>query len=278
MSEKDGKRLYELEGVSHGYKAGGTAISETKQDPAYHLLQRKMRAFLRNKEAPFVLDVGCGAGGLFFDLVDGIGHSTAQFVGVDGAVTQIRNALDGSANRRENTSFLVSNGEALPFGDGSFDVVYENSAMVWARQPENMLNEMIRVGRGLVFGRFNVFPDDFKCHTPISGRFQVENGQYRPLFNTEGFDPITLFPELIMGVEGTVVSYPVFAQEVGGVRAKIVESLFTNPALTPLHHEVSKMETTYIVRRDDPSDGPPRTGDTLSKIYHRAVRFCFQVS
>lgn len=97
-----------------------------------------------------VLDVGCGPGTITHDFAERVapGHVT----GVDNAAEIIEQA---SAGAPANTAFQVADVYALPFADGSFDVVHAHQVLQHLTDPVAALREMRRVCRpgGIVAAR-----------------------------------------------------------------------------------------------------------------------------
>ena len=92
-----------------------------------------------------VLDLGCGAGTDSF--------VAAQMVGPDGHVTGIDMTPEMLAKARasaaamgaENAEFVEGEAEALPFADGSFDVVISNGAIDLIPDKAAVFSELYRV-------------------------------------------------------------------------------------------------------------------------------------
>jgi SAM-dependent methyltransferase len=93
-----------------------------------------------------VLDVGCGTGSIALDLAPLLG--AGRIVGVDGDPSQVDEARASAAARGiVNADFVTSSVYALPFEDGSFDVVYANAVLMYVRDQVGALREMRRVLR-----------------------------------------------------------------------------------------------------------------------------------
>ena len=88
-----------------------------------------------------LLEVGCGIG---TDLVRFAGGG-AQVTGVDLAQTAIDLAAQNFAGRGLTGDLRVGDGEALPFPDATFDVVYGHGVLQYAAAPERIVAEAHRV-------------------------------------------------------------------------------------------------------------------------------------
>lgn len=96
------------------------------------------------RKAASILDVGCGGGQLgqyVAQLSPGI-----RYVGADFSAASL-----SEAHQRLGDSGLVrADGCRLPFGDASFDVVYQHDVLMHHPNPLEMLREMCRVSRQAV--------------------------------------------------------------------------------------------------------------------------------
>src|SRR5687768_6381408 len=89
-----------------------------------------------------LLEVGCGIG---TDLVR-FAKGGARVTGVDLAETAIDLARKNFALQGVAPEELrVANGEALPFGDGAFDVVYGHGVIQYTADPAKLIRECHRV-------------------------------------------------------------------------------------------------------------------------------------
>lgn len=103
------------------------------------LLSRFHRADL---SAMSVLDVGCSAGLITAE----VSRHVASAVGIDPEFAAVRRAQSAAAVRG-NLVFVCGRGEALPFADGSFDIVVCNHVYEHAADPWAMMREIARVLR-----------------------------------------------------------------------------------------------------------------------------------
>jgi SAM-dependent methyltransferase len=85
-----------------------------------------------------VLDLGCGSGGSVdvFRARD----PDVQWVGID-----VPGSPEAAARSRQDARFEVFDGVTMPFGDGSFDLVYCKQVLEHVRHPDPLLAEVRRV-------------------------------------------------------------------------------------------------------------------------------------
>ena len=101
-----------------------------------------------------VLEVGCGAG---VDLAR-FAKGGASVVGVDLASSAIELARANFAQQGLTGDFRVANGEALPFPDNSFDLVFAHGVVQYTADPQRLVDECRRVlkpGGEAVFQVYN---------------------------------------------------------------------------------------------------------------------------
>jgi len=134
------------ERYTHGHHAAVLAnhSARTAQNSAAFLLSRL-------QTGQRLLDVGCGPGTITVDLAALL--EPGEVIGVD----NVAGVLDGArelARRRGqvNVTFEQADAYALPYDEGSFDVVYAHQVLQHVGRPLDVLREMFRVLRpgGLV--------------------------------------------------------------------------------------------------------------------------------
>lgn len=97
-------------------------------------------AALADAPAPAVLDLGCGTGDsveLFRRL-----NAGSSWVGLD-----VDDSAEVRARTRTDAEFATFDGERVPFGDGSFDIVYCAQVLEHVPRPEPLMAEVARVLR-----------------------------------------------------------------------------------------------------------------------------------
>ncbi len=87
-----------------------------------------------------VLDLGCGAG-------DSIDLFRSLDPGVDWVGADVERSPEVAARTRTDAEFVTFDGERLPFGDGSFDLVYCKQVLEHVRHPGQVVAEAARVLR-----------------------------------------------------------------------------------------------------------------------------------
>lgn len=91
-----------------------------------------------------VLDVGCGPGTITVEFASRV--APGRVVGLDAAPDVIAQAAVLAAQGDlENAEFLVGDAYALPFPEGSFDVVHAHQTLQHVADPVAVLREMRRV-------------------------------------------------------------------------------------------------------------------------------------
>jgi len=105
-----------------------------------------------------VLDVGCGAGQ--FALI--AARNGADVTGCDMSTNWLEKARARAAEEGLKVKFEEGDAEALPYGDGEFDVVASLIGAMFAPRPERVAAEMTRVCKpGGVIAMANWTPGGF---------------------------------------------------------------------------------------------------------------------
>jgi ubiquinone/menaquinone biosynthesis C-methylase UbiE len=104
----------------------------------------ELLAHLPLKQGMYILDVGCGTGGLARLLARRVGTS-GRVIGVDKSSTMV----DAAASRYDSgdlpLTILLADSTALPFDATSFDLVVSTGVFSILDQPQMSLTEMVRV-------------------------------------------------------------------------------------------------------------------------------------
>ena len=98
-------------------------------------------AFARVKPGTAVLDVGCGTGVAAITAA----RAGAAAIGLDLTPVLLDRARENAAIAGVDVPFTEGDVEALPYGDGSFDVVLSQFGHMFAPRPEIAVAEMLRV-------------------------------------------------------------------------------------------------------------------------------------
>jgi ubiquinone/menaquinone biosynthesis C-methylase UbiE len=134
---------------SHGHHESvvKTHARRTAQDSAAFLLPHI-------KRTDKILDLGCGPGSITVDLA--LLVPGGEVIGGDQVAAVVQQAQALAKERQvHNVSFQQLDGNQLPFGDGTFDIVYCHQTLQHVGNPTRLLKEMRRVTKegGLVAAR-----------------------------------------------------------------------------------------------------------------------------
>lgn len=129
----------------HGYAPAVQAAHgrRTAENSAGYLLPH-LRAGLS------LLDVGCGVGSITADLAHRV--APGRVAAVDVSPDVLDSARKAAADRGVHVEFRTADAHALPFADGTFDVVHAHQVLQHVADPVALLREARRVTRpgGLV--------------------------------------------------------------------------------------------------------------------------------
>ena len=171
-----------------------------------------------------LLEVGCGIG---TDLVR-FANGGANVTGIDLAERSIELAQQNFAHAglEDGVELRVANGEAMPFEDESFDVVYAHGVLQYTAEPVRMIAECHRVLKGsgaavfMVYNRvswLNALSKVMKVglehdDAPVLRLFSI--GEYRRLLAP--FGDVHIVPE----------RFPVASRLHGGWKGRLYNGLF----------------------------------------------------
>jgi ubiquinone/menaquinone biosynthesis C-methylase UbiE len=135
----------------------------------------KLRHVFRGDER--LLDVGCGDGGVAWLLRRRVG----QVVAVDVEPSDVwRN--------HEGVTYMVADGEQLPFGDSEFDLVHSKDSLHHMHSPERALGEYRRVlkpgGTALIVEGNRYNPVFYLHMTRMLGHEHFAQSQFREMIAT----------------------------------------------------------------------------------------------
>jgi len=169
-----------------------------------------------------VLDVGCGAG---VDLAR-FARGGADVTGVDVAQSAVELARTNFEQQGLRGRFEVANGEALPFADGTFDLVFAHGVVQYTANPQRLVDECRRVlkpgGKAVfqVYNRvswLNALSKLMKVgleheDAPVLLKFSI--GEFRRLLR--GFREVKIVPE----------RFPVRSRLHGGWKGAVYNGVF----------------------------------------------------
>ena len=127
------------------------------------------------KDAHLILDVGCGSGFVTRDIAN---LTKGTVIAIDGSDHLLRVAQQILADH-PNTIICKGDAQQLPFAPNTFDLVTCNLLLMWAENPQSVVNEMTRVAKPKGKILASLEPDyGGKIHWP-------ENKKVDPLFAGE---------------------------------------------------------------------------------------------
>lgn len=134
------RHIHDLEITQHPVGSRGffDDLDQYHFEKLHHLLRLVPFEGLRGQR---VLEVGCGAG---VDLVR-FARGGAVCTGVDLAASAIDLATKNFAQQGLSADLRVANGEALPFPDNSFDLVFAHGVVQYTANPQALVDECRRV-------------------------------------------------------------------------------------------------------------------------------------
>ena len=123
-------------------------LEEADLAPGWAELRRTWLDFSGVGPGQAILDVGCGTGVVARDLVIRVGE-TGRVVGIDASTRLIEEALRRLDQKglKGRVEFQRADGAALPFPDGSFDLVVASAVFGHVPNGMEVLKEMVRVAR-----------------------------------------------------------------------------------------------------------------------------------
>jgi SAM-dependent methyltransferase len=194
------RHIHDLEITRHAVGSRGffDDLDQYHFEKLHHLLRLVDFAGYAGKS---VLEVGCGAG---VDLAR-FAKGGASVVGIDLTASAIELAKANFALQRLDGDLQVANGERLPFGNDSFDLVYAHGVVQYSADPRRMVEECCRVlkpgGEAIfqVYNRIswlNALSKLMKVrleHDDAPVLLKLSIGEFRRLLS--GFTEVTIVPE-----------------------------------------------------------------------------------
>jgi SAM-dependent methyltransferase len=127
------------------------------------------------KDANFILDVGCGSGFVTRDIAR---LTKGRVIAIDGSA-DLTMVAKKTLREYTNTTICLGDAQQLPFPTNTFNLVTCNLLLMWADDPQGVVNEMARVVKPQGKILASLEPDyGGKIHWP-------ENKRVDPLFAGE---------------------------------------------------------------------------------------------
>ena len=215
------KHIHDLEITRHPVGSRGffDDLDQYHFEKLHHLLRLVDFNGYRGKA---VLEVGCGAA---VDLAR-FARGGAVCTGVDLAASAIELARANFQQQGLSADLRVANGEALPFPDNTFDLVYAHGVVQYTADPRRLVEEVRRVlkpgGEAIfqVYNRISWLNGLSKLmnvglehdHAPVLLKFTI--GEFRHLVS--GFSSVRIVPE----------RFPVKSRLHGGWKGTVYNGLF----------------------------------------------------
>jgi ubiquinone/menaquinone biosynthesis C-methylase UbiE len=145
--------IHDLEISTHAPGSAGffADLDEYHFDKLHHLLRLVPFDGMKGKK---VLDVGCGAG---VDLLR-FARGGAVCTGVDISPSAIALARKNAEYQKLDVDLQVADAEALPFADGTFDLVFAHGVIQYSHSTQGVIDECRRVlkpGGEAIFQAYN---------------------------------------------------------------------------------------------------------------------------
>jgi ubiquinone/menaquinone biosynthesis C-methylase UbiE len=123
-------------------------LEEADLAPGWAELRQTWLDFSGLRSGDRVLDVGCGTGVVTRNLAQRVGRQ-GRVVGIDPSTRLIEEALRRAEEEglKDRIEFRCADGAALPFPDGSFDLVVASAVFGHIPNGPEVLAEMVRVAR-----------------------------------------------------------------------------------------------------------------------------------
>lgn len=159
-------------------------------NPFHAALARRLASLLRKagREFDSAIEIGSHTGVQTREILPLL-ERDAELVLSD-IHTAGRLGLAGLCGRR--FSFLVADGERMPFPDGSFELVFSGAAFQWFREPGAALRDLLRLLKPGGFLAFSIFlaPSLEPLRSAFAGC--GEGGRFLPLLSEDGLDFLLL--------------------------------------------------------------------------------------
>jgi ubiquinone/menaquinone biosynthesis C-methylase UbiE len=254
--------FFEIDVVSDTYRKGGDrfAVAKAKEN-----LGESLKYFIdyaSGVKIGSVLDVGCGAGEVTNAVRLAFARDDVFYVGVDAASKQIQNARKDFPTVT-NMAFATARGDALPFADRAFDIVYENSALCWSLDPAGFIGEMMRTSKGIVSFRANVQPNGGQSYSCGLGLVKKVGSVVTLMFNPADYGITQFVPDFMRPTKtADTYQYPVWLQKVARISDDQLSHLIDRNDIEVLLDKTDHTLSLVATRKID-GDGPAIVGDNI---------------
>jgi len=148
-------RVYDEQGSRWWHPDFSLNLIKTLINPFRTGYSKKIVDLLKvNPDGKTALEVGCG-GGIFCEEIAGMGFRT---FGIDPSKQSLAAASEHAADNGLKITYLEGTGEALPFTDGMFDIVFCCDVLEHVRDLPKVISEISRVlkpGGIFIYDTFN---------------------------------------------------------------------------------------------------------------------------
>ena len=133
-------------------------LQQISLQPTRALVCEKIREFIKNKitpqknSCPYILDMGCGTGQLYGDLVQALGQEGFRYLGVDSSGTMLERAVE----KYPDAAFVQSNVMETQAEQESFDLIVCSHSFPYYPDGKAALQkmaEMLRPGGQLLLSQ-----------------------------------------------------------------------------------------------------------------------------
>ncbi len=197
-----------------------------------------------------VLDLGCGTGGISLFLAETFSSDEIVGFDVDKSLTDRAEADAKERGLAGRTAFVFAQPGPLPFGDGSFDIVFSKDAMIHIADKEPLMAEIFRVLKpgGLIAacdwmsGTDGPHSDELKHYVELEdlGFGMASAGRYEQALSAAGFTD-TRMTDRNAWYKGIV------AQECQALAGPLYDDLVVKTSKEFVDHEIDVWNALKVV-------------------------------
>jgi SAM-dependent methyltransferase len=208
-----------------------------------------------------VLDAGCGWGRFAWALIEGRGHPAERVVCLDASEGMVGSLADEAARRGRPVQRLAGAIDALPFGDGAFDLAMANFVLYFLADVSAGVGELARVLRPA--GRLLVAVHSNAARVPVIELHRRALARLGVPLAPEPDSPVTL-------ERGLALLRPFFAD--------VASHRFADDVV---YHDAGTFRAAYetigryrdVLERDDvAADAKARLADTVEELAAEEIR------